>query len=290
MSVSASASASASWPVGAPVEGEGNGGGIPFAAMPEEGGTSLVQQAQNEVQNRILDYPRDFFHPLTGKNHPDPTLLWQYRKDRPMTGYSETKPPNGEEMKKEIEAIRASLRDWIIQSYVESVRLEAKGQDMRIVSTNQFPVTDKDLSDIVGAYANNEENQMKVFAAFHKFHRDRGWLASKIDEWFVSNNMLLQPLKQRPTITADGEQMQRRYIHDRGGFSVVARQAKSQAIGKFMNRMLHDAGWCIATTKKETKQRNYKKVTRANDKGTMSFFYVVTANHSPEAMANLKVT
>ena len=250
--MSTSASASASWPVAESVEGE-RGGGQAGVAMPE-GGSSQVSQTLNEAPPRILDYPRDFFHPVTGKNPPDPTLLWQYRRDRPLTGYSETKPPNKDEMTKEIEAIRASLRDWIIHSYLESVRLEAKGQDMRIASTNQFPVTDRDLSSIVGSYDNNEENQKKVFAAFHKFHRDRGWLASKIDEWFVNNNMILQPLKQRPAAIT-GEQLQRRYIHDRGGFSVVARQAKSQAIGKFMNRMLHGAGWCIATTKKETKRR-----------------------------------
>ena len=284
--LSMSSSASASWHPGHPHNGD-EGNGVNVGNERDAEGSANTSRTSDPPP---LDYPRDFFDPITGKSPEDPTLLWQYRKERPKRGVSETVPPDREAMKQEVEEIRTSLRRFIMNSYVESVRVEAKEHGVAITSTNAVPVTERDIIKIINCYENNEANQRKVFAVFHIFHRDRGWLSSRVDEWFKKNNSVLIA----PPITEGQKATSRHYKTDRGGFGVVARQAKSQAIGKFMNPMLQKAGWCVATTKKRTtsskqKQKIYKKVELKQQNGVTEEFYVVTETNDTAAEVTLKV-
>ena len=250
-------------------EEEGGGG-----SSGKETGTSIT----NNNNDPPLEYPRDFFNQTT------------YRKGRPAKGVVETEPPDGNKMLQEVESIRASLRSWIMEAYLESVRREAKARDMKMASTNAFPVTGRDIRAIISSLENNETNQKKIYAIFHQFHRDRHWLSDAVDNWFRNNNMtLLPPVRANPTA---GQRQSRQYQSDRGGFGVVARQAKSQAISKFMSHMQRKAGWSIATTKKTNEKTNYEpvKINADGTSGDGCTFYVVTNKSQGSAGdGNLKV-
>lgn len=231
----------------------------------------------------LLEYPRDFFHHKTGcapKTHAEAALFWQYRLSRPTNGLSDRTPPNGKTMKEEMLYLRSQLRDFIGKEFFCMVRDAARELELKTPDTDEYPYLYKDVKSAIGELENTPYNQRRMFELVYKFHKNRNWQASAIDEWFRRKNMVLKPSEK----TASG----RVYSDQRGGFSAVARYAKSQIIMKFMNHLYTVKNWRIAIKTPTTKDptRIYTKVsvaehnndfeaspTKANLK---TLYYVVT--------------
>ena len=63
---------------------------------------------------------------------------------------------------------------------------------MKIESNVEVPVTPVDFKRIIRRLTNNTRNQAMVYDIFHKFHRDRFWIANAIDKWFQHEKMMLE--------------------------------------------------------------------------------------------------
>ena len=88
-----------------------------------------------------------------------------------------------------------------------------------------------------------------VYDVFHKFHRDRFWIADAVDKWFERENMMLEG---EVRIQKENGKCAKFFATDRGGFTAVARAVKAQLVKSYMLHMLRNAGWCIATTYRKT--------------------------------------
>ena len=58
----------------------------------------------------------------------------------------------------------------------------ARHSEMKLESNAEVPVTPADFKKILRWLINNPRNQGKVYDVFHKFHRDRFWIANAIDK------------------------------------------------------------------------------------------------------------
>ena len=223
-------------------------------------------------QIKRLEYPRDFFNHKTGAgpaNAEEAKRLWMYRKGRRQDGLADTEEPDGEAMLIEIKEIRDSLRSFITARFWEDIRIKAKDMDLRIRGKASNLVTNADFKHHLITLENTEANQKMVFELVHLFHKDRSWLSNAIDKWLDREGMYLSEV-QKPLIV-DGKRT-RKCANDRGGFSSVARSAKSQVVSGLMVPMLKNAGWMISLTKGQEKHNNYERRVQYN---TSSFFYVV---------------
>ena len=132
--------------------------------------------------------------------------------------------------------------------------------NLRLPSTNNFPVTEKDMQKALAALIRSPDESLdaetKVYMVCHHFHQERKWLAEVIDNWFAEEGICIVE-KQKD---AEGNNKPgiviRNHPTDQGGFSAVARDAKSYALRNLMRYMLRHAKWCIATTFKETLAKN----------------------------------
>ena len=247
--------------------------GIHSQARPQE---TVNTQNINSTQNSrvLLEYPRNFFHQQTGAGPSTPeqaARFWMYRKSRRTDGLADTEEqPDGEAMLQEIKDIRESLRTFILQSYQEGIQQRAKEMNITIPGKASHPVVIQDFRTILNGLESTKENQMMVYELVHQFHKDRHWLADAIDRWFDREGMALAPL-QKPKFV-DGKRT-RICPTDRGGFSAVARSAKSQVVGGLMAPMLRNAGWSVSLTKGQSNKNNYEHKVRYNQ--SQSFYVVV---------------
>ena len=144
--------------------------------------------------------------------------------------------------------------------------------EMKIESNAEVPVTPADFKIILRKLINNPINQGKVYDVFHKFHRDRFWVANMIDKWFKCEKMMLEG---EVRIQKPNGKCSKFFVTDRVGFSSVAQAVKSQLMKSYMLHMLRNAGWCIATTyrKTETPKTVYTKIKLPDCK---DHYYMVT--------------
>ena len=148
----------------------------------------------------------------------------------------------------------------------------ARCSEMKIESNAEVPVTPADFKKILRRLINNPINQGKVYDVFHKFHRDRFWIANAIDKWFQCEKMMLEGAVR---IQKQNGKCAKFFATDCGGFSSVARAVKAQLVKLYMLHMLRNAGWCIATTyrKTETTKTVYTKIKLPDFK---DHYYMVT--------------
>ena len=110
-------------------------------------------------------------------------------------------------------------------------------------------------------------------------------MASTIDKWFSTRNMVLQPPVNNASI--------KKYNDNRGGFTAEARYAKSQIVMMFMNHLYIQKKWRIAKkspsvskVKPKPPTRDYKPIcvahhnndftTELTKKTSQTLYYVVT--------------
>ena len=244
-------------------------------------------ELNREEPRVLLEYPRNFFNPTNGAG---PTTeeqacrLWMYRKARRTDGLADTDTlPDGKLMLQEIQEIRDSLRAHIKKTYEDSIRTRAKEMDVRMPGKASFPHTIQDFRKILNELTSTPDNERMVFELVHQFHKDRHWLAAAIDQWFDNEGMVLLP-QQKPKFV-NGKRT-RTCPTDRGGFSAVARSAKSAVVGSLMSPMLCNAGWSISLTKGQGKNHSYEKKVRYNQS---TFFYVVVSTEQVRVQAVLRL-
>ena len=74
-----------------------------------------------------------------------------------------------------------------------------------------------------------------VYDVFHKFHRDRFWIANAVNKWLEREKMMLEGEVQ---IQKDNGKYAKLFATDRGGFTAVARAVKAQLVKSYMLHML----------------------------------------------------
>ena len=241
--------------------------------------TVVTNQTTNPTSStrELLVYPRNFFNRNSGAgpaNDEQAKRFWMYRKARRRDGLADTEEePDGNAMLQEIKQIRDSLREYIFECYMEGIRDRAKNMNILIKGQSSHPTTIADFRDLLNEMESTLENQRKVIELVHLFHRDRHWLSSAIDKWMLREGMCLAPL-QKPKYV-DGKRT-RSCPTDRGGFSAVARSAKSQIVGGFMAPMLRNAGWSVSLTKGQGKKNSYEHRVKYNE--SLSYYVVVRTN------------
>ena len=118
------------------------------------------------------------------------------------------------------------------------------------------------ISQIINKLQLTPENQILVVEVFNSFHRDHSWLSHVIDMWLESEKMCLMEWDTK--VTSQDGRAKRIYGTDRGGFTPVVCQVKSQALVGYMATMLNKAKWCIATAYKKSRYNSYTKVEIEN--------------------------
>ena len=201
---------------------------------------SLTDSSPHLAPSGFFVYPRNFFHPTTGANPltaMDAACLWPYCRDRPNFGVVDTMPPDGQVMMREIQEIRDSLCMLVVNQYLIGLREKARQKNMWINSNNALSISVTDFKQILPKLQLTPENQTLVFEVFHSLNHDCSWLSHMIDMWLESEKMRLMEWDTK-VASQDGK-AKRIYGSDRGGFTPVTCQAKTQAIAGYMTTMLN---------------------------------------------------
>ena len=159
-----------------------------------------------------------------------------------------------------------------MDEFLSDMRQMARFSQMRIESNAKVPVFPFNFKGIIKRLNNNPQNQAMVYDVFHKFNRDRFWMANAIDKWFQCEKMVLE---SDIRTHKQNRKCEKFYASDRGGFLAIFRAVKSQIIKLYMRPMLQKAGWCIAATckKTETTKTTHTKVEIPN---CHDHYYMVT--------------
>ena len=99
---------------------------------------------------------------------------------------------DGGAMLNEMKDIRESLRRVIMEEFLADMRQMGSHSEMQIQLNAEVPVTPSDFKKILRWLINNPTNQTMVYDVFHKFHRDRFWIANAVDKWFEREKMMLE--------------------------------------------------------------------------------------------------
>ena len=126
---------------------------------------------------------------------------------------------DGVVMLNEMKDNRENLRSFIMENFLADMRQMAMHSEMKIESNAEGPVTPADFKKILRKLINNPINQGKVYDVFHKFHRDRFWIANAIDKWFEREKMMLEGEVQ---IQKQNGKSSKFFATDQGVFSSVA--------------------------------------------------------------------
>ena len=205
-------------------------------------------------RSEFLRYPRNFFDRITGdlpKDEEAASCLWPYRKARQNngSGIADIVSADDAAMLNEMKDIRESLQSFIMDEFLADMHQMARHLEMKIKSNAEDPVTPADFKKILRRLINHQRNQGKVYDVFHKFHRDRFWIANAIDKWFEHEKMMVEG---EVRIQKQNGKCAKFFATDRGGFSSVAQAVKAQLVKSYMLHMLRNTGWCIVTTYKKT--------------------------------------
>ena len=187
------------------------------------------ERNNNDVLNQVersefLRYPRNFFDRITGalpKDEEAASCLCAYRKCRQNngSGIADMVSADGGAMFNEMKDIRESLRRLIMEEFLTDMRQMARCLEMQIQSNAEILVTPSDFTKILRWLFNNPRNQTMVYDVFHKFHRDRFWIANAVDKWFEHEKMMLEG---EVRIQKENGKCAKFIATDRGGYTVVA--------------------------------------------------------------------
>ena len=79
-----------------------------------------------------------------------------------------------------------------MEEFLADMRQMARRSETQIQSNAEVLVTLSDFKKILRWLINNPRNQAMVYDVFHKFHRDRFWIANAVDKWFECEKMMLE--------------------------------------------------------------------------------------------------
>ena len=138
-------------------------------------------------------------------------------------------------MLNQMKDIRESLRRFIMEEFLADMHQMARCLEIKIQSNAEVPVTPADYKKILRWLINNPRNQAMVYDVFHKFHRDRFWIANAIDKWFEWEKMMLEG---EVRIQKQNWKCAKFFATDRGGFTSVVQAVKAQLVKSYMLHML----------------------------------------------------
>jgi hypothetical protein len=241
------------------VSNDNGGAGDGESTVSSFGPTSGSVLPVSEDTCTLLGYPFDFFP--AGKipaSDDECSLLWAFRKGRPLPGQIETKREDGIAMKKEMYRIKKSLHDFIGTALLKGIISASKKLQLVMPTTSQFPTVEKDVIATLCALpppvvrldengvlqcVKNQETLITTYEVLYEFH-NRTWLANQVDAWLAKEGMRLLP---KPSNITQG-QRKRTHRLDRGGFSIVAGNGKSGPLRRYGLQMMKQGGWKLATT------------------------------------------
>ena len=165
-----------------------------FHTSNEQKDNDVLSQAE---RSEFLRYPRNSFDRIAGalpKDEEAASCLWAYRKCRPNNGSGNADMVSADSaaMLNEMKEIRENLRRFIMDECLADMRQMASRSGMHIQPNAEVPVTPSDFKKILQWLINNPRNQKMVYDVFHKFHRDRFWIAYAVDKWFEREKMMLE--------------------------------------------------------------------------------------------------
>jgi hypothetical protein len=236
--------------------------------------------ATNRNTEGFLVYPRTYFELKTGngpKNATDALRWWEWRESRRTSNTIDAEEPDGNKMMREVNNTRVSLRLFVVQEYLSTIKNIAKRLGFMNEATGENAILTKDITSALCNLDNTTENNLLAYNIFVEFHKDRSWMANTIDKWLFIRKMILQP-----QVKVVGKKL---YVESRGGFTAVARHAKANQIARFKDQLYKAKGWCIATSLPSTKAhkkdpKTYRLVQIIDpehpEKEPTKFFYVVT--------------
>jgi len=251
------------------------GGGFPVANVNHN--SARFTTANNNHSESLLPatpqlpYPSNFFNDKSGagpKNEAEAVALWQYRKNRPAQGLSETEPADGKAMLLEVQNMRARLKAHIETAFMDGARAMAAEWGL-VDARNCVPKTKRDLVKSLCALPRVEgslTNETIVYMVCHHFHHQKQWLAEAVDSWLMKENMRIEfPTK---LVKNAAGKAPRNNPHNRGGFGACARIFKSDIVKALSRNMLTRAKWWVSTKNngkqlKGERKRNhkYEKIT-----------------------------
>ena len=222
-----------------------DGGPVASTAPSVAGKASGSTVAKKEIARKERELPRHYFDEWTGKcpaNEDEAKRLWRWRLDRPFDSIDDVAPFDYELIMTEIKAVRKSLRTFVKDEFHHLTVSLAKAHELVVPKRGKKSVTIEDVKLSLKKLKRTEDlkNETMVYKIFFKTHRDRTWLSRVIDLWAAKNNYVILGKSKESKKTRNHE-------GDRGGFSVVAREARSQVIKGFMRLLFSGAGWNIAS-------------------------------------------
>jgi hypothetical protein len=209
---------------------------------------SIISSNQSNASNALLDYPQDFFHVRTGaipKSEEEAKRFWQHRKDR-AKGTVDHVPPNGKVMLREMKAMHQRLTQCAADQFYEGAKqVAARIKKIMVPGMEATPRTMMDLVGGAQEFVEKEGETVDAIATLHEvflhFNRDRKWLTQVVDQWAESEGIKILP---------SPEEKKRNHATMRGGFSVIAREAKKNAMQRIMRPLMKKNGWNISATYK----------------------------------------
>lgn len=239
--------------------------------------TSSQTLSDGSTDVTFLEYPPSFFDITTGQGPKSPTEAvnwWPCRMKRPRKGVMDQENPNGTAMMKEVKEIQESLVAFTQSCYLEEAKNQAHRLKMTLPNTSSLPSTKSDLISAASFCSSSKERDEAasvLFERFYAFHRNRGWLATVVDKWCAQRKMKIL----RPMAAGESTTRARTHLNARGGFTVVARNARSTAIRSVMNPLLSKTGWCVSAVKKKSKSKSFEKANIKLSNGTQMTCYIV---------------
>jgi len=257
-------------------------------------GFSRAPSQTTQESAPFLDYPSNYFHretdQVTPKTPEEAKKFWKFRRERTQELFDHNPTADeGQQMLKEMEDLRQSLRTYVTRAFYADAREMARTYNLTMPRTGAFPITPNDFVDALCALKQNRHlalspedgtlsNEAKAYLVLLHFHQGRKWLARTVDAWTATNriNIVFVPNEKTtsPTTTKP-----RKNVDDRGGFTAVAKYMKNEITKNVVRNMLSKAKWAVANrryNKDDSSNKIFEKVVAAlNVKDSVSF-YVVT--------------
>ena len=206
-----------------------------------EAGTASAASVGTEHFNGPFTYPRCLFEkdiPLK--------VLWRYRRERQHVyltkeGCSQPDPEegncNGDTIMEEIKSIRDRLKTYTLAKYKDDLVAAASKYGLKLPTSNLSPKTNEDLTTALLALENIAPHHDLIYKVFLYPFQNRYWACNVVESFSRTYNIII--------LSAD-KTVQRNHNYERGSWSFVVNQAKSQASRRFLPKLMDRKGFKIA--------------------------------------------
>ncbi len=205
------------------------------------------------------------------------TLLWKWRRGRPAPTASETAVPDIQAMRKEMNNMKSSLKNYTSKAFFKDAVQEANklgekrrdGQPMATEACVLQWIRDQPKANSLKVY--------KVFFAFHQ--HNRMWQANVVDSWMAANNMeLLKYSEEEKKTLKETKQQLKFYNADRAGWGSIVRIHRVHILKRLMRFLRKHQKYHLAVSLKSGRSEKWKyelKMSGINIKDKEKHYYTV---------------